>query len=72
MVWRVTTKTFRVDNFNTLATVHVHAFFNYHGQYEISRQACPSDGEANAPQSQRCDASANDAEDGALHTNTRV
>lgn len=64
-------KTFWVDNRNGLASVQVHNFFDHNGKHQVSRQTRPPDRETIATQSQRCDASANDAEDSALRANAR-
>jgi len=61
--------TFRVDNRNALASVQVHIFFDYNGKHQVSRQTRSPDSETIATQSQRRDASANDAEDSALRAN---
>jgi hypothetical protein len=65
-----TSNTFRVDNRDALASVQVHKVLIYNGQYEICRQTRSPNNKTVAPQSQRCDASTNDAQDGALRANT--
>jgi hypothetical protein len=62
-------KTSGVDNRNALASVQVHNFFDYNGKHQVSRQTRSTDSETIATQSQRCDASANDAEDSAIRAN---
>jgi hypothetical protein len=71
MSWRVLRiwKIFRVDNRDALASVHVHKFLIYNGQHQISSQTRSPDNETIAPESERCDASANDAEDGGFLAN---
>jgi hypothetical protein len=51
MSWRVFRiwKIFRVDNRDTLASVHVHKFFDYNGQHQISSQTRSPDSETIAP-----------------------